>query len=403
MRILVADRLAEHSLVEMRALGVDVDYEPELTVDQLADALEGVGVLVVRGIEVSAEAIRRANTLNLIIRAGAGTSRIDVGAASERGVYVANCPGKNASAVAELAMTLIGALDRRVLDATLSLRGGKWEKDEYARAVGLRGRHLGIVGLGQVGRRLLELARAYGLNISAWSRSLTRNKASQLGIGYASSVEELARQSEIISLHLDATPRTARVLGRAELDALPHGAFIINTAHGSLIDWDALLELMPSKQFRLGLDALHDEPRTREGVYDHPILRAGTVYATPHIGASTDEAQKAIADECVRILRAFLVEGEVPNVLNISHRSRARYQLVVRHVDKVGVLANTLSVLKRHGINIEELDNTVFAGAKAGCAKIRVDVRPSDGCLREIRAFEGEVLHVDVVTLPNLA
>ena len=137
--------------------------------------------------------------------------------------------------------------------------------------------------------------------------------------------------------------------------------------------------------------------------YRHPILENPLVYAVPHIGASTDEAQIAIANETVRILRSFLTKGEVPNVVNIAESSWSRYQLVVRHVDQVGALANVLAVLKRHGINVQELDNTVFEGARAACAKIRLSSRPSDGCLSEIMAFSGEVLHVDLVTLPNLA
>src|SRR5688500_4026754 len=130
MRVLVADRLSEESLDEMRALGVDVVYEPDLRADALPEALDNINVLVVRGTEVSGEAVRAGTALNLIIRAGAGYSNIDVASASERGIYVATTPGKNASAVAELAFTLIGCLDRRVPDAVASLRAGKWEKNE---------------------------------------------------------------------------------------------------------------------------------------------------------------------------------------------------------------------------------------------------------------------------------
>jgi D-3-phosphoglycerate dehydrogenase len=127
------------------------------------------------------------------------------------------------------------------------------------------------------------------------------------------------------------------------------------------------------------------------------------VYATPHIGASTDRAQTAIANETVRILRSFVTKGEVPNVVNIAQSTWSRYQLVVRHIDQVGALANVLAVLKRHGLHISGLDNTVFEGGRAACAKIRVESRPSEACLQEIMAFSDEVLHVDLVTLPNVA
>ena len=403
MRVLVADRLSESSLDEMRSLGVELSYEPDLTPAELPARLDSVNVLVVRGTEVTKAALDAGKALNLIVRAGAGVSNIDVATASERGIYVANCPGKNASAVAELAFTLIGCLDRRVPDAVASLREGKWEKNEFARAVGLRGRSIGILGLGHVGRAVLRLAHAYELRPYAFSRSLTQARAHELNVTRVSSPGELAEHSDIFTVHLELNDRTRKIVDRRVLERLPDGAFFVNTARDELVDYDALLELVPRKNLRVGLDVFPSEPETRSGRFFHPIFRSGLVYATPHIGASTDEAQIAIANETVRILRSFLTKGEVPNVVNISATSWARYQLVVRHVDKVGALANVLGVLKRHGINIQELDNTVFEGGKAACAKIRLDTRPSDACLSEIMAFDDEVLHVDLVTLPNLA
>jgi D-3-phosphoglycerate dehydrogenase len=403
MRVLVADRLFESSLDEMRTLGVDVSYEPELTASQLPERLADINVLIVRGTEVTKAAFDAGSALNLVIRAGAGVQNIDVATASERGIYVANCPGKNASAVAELTFTLIGCLDRRVPDGVASLRAGRWEKDEFARAVGLRGRALGILGLGHVGRAVARIAQAYDMPVYAWSRSFTSAKAAELGVTRVASPSELAKVSDIFSVHLDLTERTRGIVDRALLSQLKPGAFFVNTARNELVDYDALLEIAAQKSLRVGLDVLPSEPDTRSSTYQHPILKSGLVYAVPHIGASTDQAQLAIANETVRILRSFLTKGEVPNVVNIAESSWSRYQLVVRHVDQVGALANVLGVLKRHGINVQELDNTVFEGARAACAKIRVSSRPSDACLTEIMAFTGEVLHVDLVTLPNLA
>jgi D-3-phosphoglycerate dehydrogenase / 2-oxoglutarate reductase len=403
MRVLVADKLNPGAVEEMRTLGVEVLYQPDILPEDLPKIIKDVNVLIVRGTEVRSNTMKAGVALNLIIRAGAGVKNIDVKTASERGIYVANCPGKNASGVAELTMTLIGTLDRRVADAVMSLRSGKWDKQEFARARGLRGRKLGIVGFGHVGRQVAKLAQAYGMDVHAWSRSLIPSRAAEFGIGWAPSILELARESDIISLHLELTERTRGIISREVIEALPNGGMLINTANGGLIDWSALVELAPLKDLRVGLDVLPNEPDSRVADYDAPILHAGVVYATPHIGASTDEGQTAIAAETVRILRSFLVKGEVPNVVNITTASRGRYQLVVRFLDRVGALANVLGVLKRHGINIQELDNTVFEGGKAACAKIRTDTRPSEGCLTEIMAFSDEVLHVDLVTLPNLA
>lgn len=403
MKVLVAGRLPAASLEEMQALGVEVAYQPSLRSEELLPALRGVNVLVVRGLEVTAEAISASTSLNLIIRAGSGTGRIDVAAASARGIYVANTPGRNAAAVAELTLTLIGCLDRRIIDASSSLKTGQWEKHEYAQAVGLRGRNLGIVGLGHVGRAVWSLARAYGMSVAAWSRSLTPARAADLGIGYAGTLKDLASRSDILTIHLESNERTHRLVGREVLQALPNGAIFVNTASADVVDYDALAEVAAERQLRVGLDVLPGEPQSRSGTFDHAVLRSGLVYATPHIGASTDEAQLAIANETLHVLRAFLTKGEVPNVVNISASSWAKYQLVVRHIEKTGALAHVLSVLKRHSIHVQELDNTVFEGGRAACAKIRVETRPSEACLSEIMAFSSEILHVDLVSLPNFA
>jgi D-3-phosphoglycerate dehydrogenase len=403
MRVLVADRLSEDALDEMRGLGVEVDYDPTLEGDALVSRLSGINVLVVRGTPVTAAAIEAGRSLNLVIRAGAGTGSIDVGSASERGIYVADTPGRNASGVAELTFALITSLDRRIPDAVASLRKGHWEKDEFARAAGLQDRTIGLLGLGHVGRAVLKIAQAFGMRPHAFGRTLSTSRATELGVQLVRSPAELARVSEVLSVHLALNDRTRGMVNRKVLEALPDGAIFVNTARHELVDYDALLELIPQKSLRAGLDVLPGEPGERTGRFEHPILRSGVVYATPHIGASTDRAQTEIASETVRILRSFVTSGEVPNVVNISPNTWSRYQLVVRHIDRLGALANVLAVLKRHGIHINELDNTVFDGGRAACAKIRVESRPSEACLQEIMAFSDEVLHVDLVTLPNVA
>jgi len=402
MRLLIADKMDTQALEELRILGVEIISRPELTKDTLPDALDGIGILVVRSTEVTARAIEAGRHLNLIVRAGAGVNNIDVPSASARGVYVATCPGKNAIAVAELTMGFVVALDRRIVDATNDLREGRWEKTKYAQAQGLYGRRIGVAGLGAVGREVITRARAFGLEPFAWSRSLTPTKAQRLDVGYARTLEDLASRCDILTIHLPLDGRTRGIVGRKVLDALPDGAIIVNTARSELMDYDALDEAVARKGLRVGLDVYPNEPDRGSGTLEPRVFGRGLVYGTPHIGASTEQAQRAIAMETARIVRAFMTEEDVPNVVNICATSPARYAVVIRMLDKVGVLANTLSVFKRHGINIEEISNTVFDGAIATCTKMRVTGRPSDACMKEIAAFE-EVLHVDVVSLPNLA
>jgi D-3-phosphoglycerate dehydrogenase len=406
MRLLIADKLHPRAIEELRTLPLEVVYEPEVTGESLEKYMQNVGVLIVRSTPVTAAAIENATHLNLIVRAGASFDSIDVRAASKRGIYVANCPGKNASAVAELVLGLIVALDRRIPDAVASLRAGKWERKEFSKAEGLSGKTLGIAGVGAIGRDVAHRAKALGLNIVAWSRSLTAARAAELGVVQAASLEELASKSQILTLHLALTERTKQIVNRRILGLLPERAIVINTARADLVDYDALFEAVEKRGFRVALDVYPDEPRGSRTFEGANLLRSlpsgGLVYGTPHIAAATDQAQLAIATETVRVIRSFLLEGTVPNVVNVSSSSAARFQLVIRMLDKVGTFANVLFVLKRHGINIEEVSNTVFEGGLAACAKLRLLSRPTEACLAEIKAFD-EVLHVDLVTLPMLA
>ncbi len=406
MRLLIADKLHPRAIEELRTLPIEVEYEPELTAESLEKHMQNVGVLIVRSTPVTAAAIENAKHLNLIVRAGASFDTIDVRAASQRGIYVANCPGKNASAVAELVLGLIVALDRRIPDAVASLRAGKWERHEFSKAEGLSGKTLGVAGLGAIGRDVAQGAKAFGLHVVGWSRSLTPARAAELGVVQASSLEELASKSQILTLHLALAERTKHIVSRRVLSLLPDRAIVINTARADLVDHEALLEAVDKRGFRVGLDVYPDEPRGSRVFDKGNLFRAspsgGVVYGTPHIAAATDQAQLAIATETVRVIRCFLIEGTVPNVVNVSTSSAARFQLVIRMLDKVGTFANVLFVLKRHGINVEEVSNTVFEGGVAACAKLRVLSRPTEACLAEIKAFD-EVLHVDLVTLPMLA
>jgi D-3-phosphoglycerate dehydrogenase len=398
MRILVADAFPEDRLADLRALGVELDHRPTLAVKDLAAAAQGAHVLVVRGKQVPAEVFEGAPSLSLVIRAGAGTNTIDVAAASRRGVYVANCPGQNSVAVAELAIGLLVALDRRIPDNVAALRAGKWDKKGFSEARGLLGRTLGVAGLGSIGREVAVRGRALGMRVMAWSRSLDDAGARALGVERAASLADLAARSDALSLHLPLTKETRGMVSRAVLEALRPGSLLVNTARAEVVDQEALLELARSGRIRVGTDVFPGEPEKGQADFDSPLGKLPGVYGTHHIGASTAQAQDAIARETVRIVESFLRTGRVPNCVNVAGKTPARARLVVRHLDRVGVLARVLSLVREAGINVEEVQNTIFEEAQAASCAIDLDENPDEELLARIRAHE-DVLFVDLVRL----
>lgn len=160
----------------------EVEYDPDLTAEKLSNRIAGAKILVVRGTKVSAETIEKADELELIVRAGAGTENIDLDAASARGVYVTNCPDKNSAAVAELTLGLLLAVDRRIPEQSKALAEGRWDKEDYSKADGLKGKNFGVIGTGAIGREVIKRAKAFEMAMYAWSRSLTDEKAAELGV-----------------------------------------------------------------------------------------------------------------------------------------------------------------------------------------------------------------------------
>jgi len=393
MRVLVADSFEASGLEGLRALGCEVLYEPKLEGDALGARLEGdrPEVLVVRSTKVTAKEIDRAPGLALIVRAGAGVNTIDLGAASARAIAVSNCPGKNSIAVAELAWGLLLALDRRIPEQTADLRAGAWKKAEYGKAKGLAGRTLGVVGVGVIGREVIHRAKAFGMEVLAWSRSLDAFEAARLGVTRAATLEELARGSDAVSVHLALTKETKGLLGAGFFSAMKPGALFVNTSRGEVVRETDLEQAITEKGIRAGLDVFELEPPGGTGAFDDPIVKRAGVVGTHHCGASTEQAQNAIAAETVRIVEAFLATGEVPNAVNLSDRTPATHLLSVRHRDRVGVLAHIFAELKAAGINVEQTENVVFAGAEAACARIQVDRAPDEEVLRRIEGGNPDV------------
>ena len=405
MKVLVADPFEASGLDDLKAAGCQVEYQPDLSGDALAAFLQSsdAEVVVVRSTRVT-EAMLESNALSLVVRAGAGVNTIDVAAAARRGIYVSNCPGKNAIAVAELAFGLLVALDRRIPDNVADLRAGRWNKKTYSQARGLFGRTLGLLGLGSVGQEMARRAQAFGMEVVVWSPRFLRDGTAaltalphDLDVTVLSSPEEVAERSDALSVHLALTDDTRNFVGAAILGRLKPEALFVNTARAELVDDAALADVVRTRGIRVASDVFREEPSSASADFSPPLTGLPSVYGTHHIGASTDQAQEAIAAEAVRIIRSYKETGTVPNAVNLSTRTPATHRLIVRHRDRPGVLAHVFDQLRRRNINVQETENVIFEGAEAAVAQINVDGNPDPDLLRAIKEGSRDILGVHVV------
>ena len=386
MKVLIADKLAASSIKQLQTLGCDVTSNPELNADTLPAAIADFDVLIVRSTKVSAAVIEASTGLSLIVRAGAGVNTIDLAAASQRGIHVTNCPGKNTEAVAELAIGLLIAADRRIPQAGADLVQQAWKKGEYGKARGLKGRTLGIIGLGNIARAVIARAQALEMNVVAWSRSLTPATAEAMGIACAATPLEVAAQADAVSVHVAYSKTTTHHLINAEfLAAMKKGAILINTSRGEVVDTAALKAAIGEKGLRVGLDVFENEPKGSTDSFADSEL-AQLAICTPHIGASTDQASEAIADETVRIVKSFIETGLPLNVVNVRGTPATTHGMVVRHYNRVGVLAMVLDALKAQGVNVEEMQNSIFEGGTAATCSLRLDKVPQPAVVAELMA-----------------
>jgi len=400
MKVLIADKFEQSGRDGLQALGCEITYQPDLKDDALVAAIQNEvpDVLVVRGTKVT-ESMLEAGPVKLVVRAGAGYNTIDVSAASKRGIYVSNCPGKNSIAVAELAFALILALDRRIADNVVTLRRGEWNKKEFSKARGLFGRTLGLIGVGKIGQEMIPRARAFGMPVVAWSRSLTAERAAALGIELKTTAKEVAAASDVVSVHLALNPETRNFVDADIFNAMRVGSYFINTARGEVVDQQALVAAMKNRSIRAGLDVYAVEPTSSAGEFHDEIVKEEGLYGTHHIGASTDQAQEAIAAETVRIVKEFKETGKVPNVVNLARQTPATHRLVVRHLDRPGVLAGVLDAIKAEQINVQEMENIVFDGAAAAVARINLDNAPTKETLNKLRANNSNIIELDLLEL----
>ncbi len=402
MLVLIADKFPTEGQRALLEMGLQVECRPELGADNLGGALQDTGadILIVRSTKVTADAFGASAGLSLVIRAGAGVNTIDLEAASRFGVYVANCPGKNAIAVAELTMGLLLAADRHIPDATADLRAGKWDKKKYATARGLFGRSLGLVGFGNVAREVARRASAFGMTVRSFSIPFDTAAAKVLGVEQCGTLEDLLRRSDVVSLHVPYSEATHHLIGEAELRLMPAGSVLLHAARGGVVNDAALARVVAEGHVTAGLDVFEGEPASGQAGFESPVRNISGIYATPHVGASTDQAQEAIADEVVRIVDEYLHAGAVRNAVNVITDRPARYTVVLRHLDRIGVLATVLQAFREEDLNVKEMHNVVFSGNVAASATINLERAPSSALISRLHERD-DILAVEVRSMDS--
>jgi D-3-phosphoglycerate dehydrogenase len=386
LRILVADSLPTSAIEALEARGHECVVDSGLGEADLADHIQGFDILVVRSTKVKRGVFANADRLALIIRAGAGTNTIATAAAAARGVLVANVPGRNSAAVAELTMGLLLAVDRRIADNVVDLRAGRWNKKTYGKAEGLLGRTMGIIGLGSIGLGVAERAAAFGIQVQSLAKprsEYVEARAAELGITMCSSLEDLLASSDIVSLHVPASPETKHLVDKTFLNQLRPGTILLNTSRGDVVDEAALLEALDAGTVRAGLDVYDGEPGSGRAEWTSPLAQHPGVVGTHHIGASTEQAQLATASGVVEIVEAF-TEGQALNCVNLAPSRLGSVTLTIRHLDRPGVLARILDLLSVARLNVEHMENRVFRGGEAAMATIDVAGSLPDGLLAEM-------------------
>lgn len=386
MKVLVADKFEQSGLDGLKALGAEVIYDPSLKEEALEAKIKETEaeILIVRSTKVTAPMLTGVK-LGLVIRAGAGVNTIDVETAAKNGIKVANCPGKNSIAVAELAIGLMLAIDRRIPDNVIELRAGKWRKGAFSKAKGLYGRTLGLIGLGNIAQEVVKRAQAFGMRVVAYSRWITPEIAAALGVARAASIYEVAQLSDFVSIHVSLNPQTKGMIGEEFFAKMKPGAVLINTSRAEVVDGPALRKALEEGRIFAGLDVFEGEPAVAEGDYDGPMKDVKNAYCTHHIGASTEQAQEAVAAETVRIVREYMTSGAVLNEVKTGKSGGSEALVVVRCRDEEGALQSIIAELAKAGSTVTESEYVTLQGALI--AELAVDKRPSDETVWNLRTM----------------
>ncbi|MBV6521747.1 MAG: D-3-phosphoglycerate dehydrogenase [Gemmatimonadaceae bacterium] len=314
-KVLVADAIALDNLAPLRDDSrFELVAKPGLKGDDLANAMADVDAVLVRSAtRITRESLAKATRLKVIGRAGVGVDTIDVAAATERMIAVLTAPGGNTISAAELTMALLLSLARKVPAADRSMRAGEWDKKSFS-GIELYGKTLGLVGAGRIGSQVAKRARAFGMNIVVYDPILTRDKARELDAELAS-LDDVIAGADVLSVHVPLNDATRGLLGTAQFARMRPTALVLNVARGGVVDETALLTALQRKQIAgAALDVYENEPLPA----DHPFRSAPNVVLTPHLGASTHEAQEKVAIEIAEAVRDALLDGTIAQAVNAA-------------------------------------------------------------------------------------
>jgi D-3-phosphoglycerate dehydrogenase len=341
-RVFISDKLEASGLELLQQAGLEVDNRPGLTGTALQEALRNAeGVIVRSGTRITAELVQDPGKLRAVVRAGVGVDNIDVAAATRRGIVVMNTPGGNTTSTAEHTITLLMSLARHIPTADASLRHGKWERGKLV-GTQLAGKTLGVVGLGRIGREVARRAAGLDMKVIGYDPFLAPDRANQLGIESVSDLDQLLPRVDFLTVHTPLTAETRDLIGAAQIAKMKRGARVINCARGGIINEEALAEALKTGQLAgAALDVFVQEPPG-----EHPLLKLPNVVATPHLGASTVEAQESVAREAAQLMIDFLTRGVVQFAVNMAAVDRTELEELRLYVDmahRLGLLHAQMS------------------------------------------------------------
>ncbi|ENN96738.1 D-3-phosphoglycerate dehydrogenase [Methanocaldococcus villosus KIN24-T80] len=354
VKILITDPIHEEAIKILKELG-EVEIATDLSKEELLNKIKDVNILIVRsGTYVDREIIDAGKNLKIIARAGVGVDNIDVDYATEKGIIVVNAPDASSISVAELTMGLILAAARNIPQANNSVKSGKWERKKF-KGIELYGKILGVVGLGRIGQQVVKRAKAFGMEVIAYDPYIPKEVAENLGVKLLNDLNELCKMADIITLHVPLTPKTKHMIGEEQINLMKKNAIIVNCARGGLIDEKALYKALKEKRIKAAaLDVFEKEPPK-----DNPLLKLDNLICTPHLGASTEEAQKAagiiIAEQIKKILNGELAE----NVVNFPSLPKEKLGKLKPYM----LLAETLGNIVMQVLNRVDRVEIIYMGS----------------------------------------